>query len=274
MAQRFKIDGKPVDITTLLENRELVQVEPGLGPQARLQAQFNELIGNLALVGKTIDYNGQPLLSLTDQQFASVNADVIAQGKVVAKRKIGEPKKTFKDSEYEDAGVNRRKVELLEEAGVEVLHYKSTEDLDTPFKYGRYLDDLAARSEVNIDEAEGLTERNTEPEAEGRFEPEYYIESDLRREGLPFTRLNIEEGDNKTYLSNKPKKEKPLSSIGSGAVLFSNSFTTSVGNNIGKAYKNILQKLGYKRTLYFKTVDDGIPNQQGWSIPNFSEQHQ
>lgn len=274
LAQRFKIDGKPVDITTLLENRELVQTDPGLGPRARLQAQFNELIGSLALVGKTIDYNGTPLLSLTDQQFAQVDADVIAQGRVVAKRKIGEPKKTFKDREYEDAGINRKKVELIKEAGVEVLPYKSTGDLNTPQKYGRYLDDLAARNGVDIDSVEGISERNTEPEAEGRFEPEYYIESDLTRQGLPFTRMNIEEGDNKTYLSNKGKKEKPLSNIGSGAVLFSKSFTTSVGNNIGKAYKNILQKLGYKRTLYFKTVDDGVPNQQGWSIPNFSEQHQ
>jgi len=286
LAQRFKIDGKPVDITTLLENRELVQVDPGLGPQARLQTQFNELIGSLALVGKTIDYNGQPLLSLTNQQFANVNADVIAQGRVVAEKKIGKPQTTkinpFKegtifgprDKEYGDFGVNRQIVTILKEAGVEVLPYKSTEDLDTPFKYRRYLDDLAFRNEVDISFVEGLDESQEIEEGEGIGETETFGIGDVVSKGLLLTRLNIEGGDNKTYLSNKPKKEKPLSSIGSGAVLFSKSFTTSVGNNIGKAYKNILQKLGYKRTLYFKTVDDGIPNQQGWSIPNFSEQHQ
>jgi GH24 family phage-related lysozyme (muramidase) len=269
LAQRFKIDGKPVDITTLLENRELVQVEPGLGPQARLQAQFNELIGNLALVGKTIEYNGQPLLSLTNQQFASVNADVIAQGKVVAKRQIGEPKKTFRDPDYEDFGANRQIVETLEAAGVEVLGYKSTEDLNTPQKYRRYLDDLAARNEINIDAIEGLSDINTEPEAEGRFEPEYYIESDLRRQGLPFTQLNLNYGDNKTYLSERGKKELPLSTFGKGSIVFSNGFNTKVGDSIGKAYKNILQKLGYKRTLQFRTVDESAPN-----IPNFSKQNQ
>lgn len=265
LAQRFKIDGKPVDITTLLENPELAQVPGDLGPQARLRAQFNELIGNLALVGKTLEYNNQPLLSLTDQQISRVQADVIAQGRVVQEQQIGEPKKTFRDSVYEDFGVNRRIVETLEDADVEVLEYKSTEALDTPQKYRRYLEDLAARNDVDISLIEGLSDINTEPEAEVQD----FGLSDLRSQGLLLTGLNLYDGDNKTYLSNKPKKEAPLSKFGQGSIIFSSSFTNNVGNEIGQAYKNILQKLGYKRTLQFKTVDDSSPN-----IPNFSEQNQ
>ena len=144
----------------------------------------------------------------------------------------------------------------------------------------RYLNQLIDLARKNDVEVGFITYVDADPgsfdpevvESLGTFEEQRYNENRVEKEGLPLTNLNLYDTDPpKSYLSVKKgeqtvKPKKPAPKKPAPKFAATEAVQNTIGANLFKGYRNILNRLGFKGKLRFMSVDDDISVVESTSI--------
>jgi GH24 family phage-related lysozyme (muramidase) len=280
-SSKFSVDGKPVDINNLLENKELTEVRENFINNVQLtRDQFNDLLGSFALAGLQLEFDGKPILSASDAAVRAIRLTKKAKVGRKVKRDTKTPIKVkavggiLTEERTTLRGYVERLRTILDEEGIiDIEDEQGNLDLLDNAELRDEVDrlsNLAIANDIEIGFVEGLTteeigkSEQAETLAEETDLSEEFRLNKARQEGTLATRMDMEGGDNKTYLKAAKKSDKAteVKSQFTATPTLMETFTKLLKGNAKTyiaGYFNLLKKLGYKRRMIMMDAKGGLP---------------